>query len=99
MSLSSKSKGGVACEVQFCSDIGAQILQEGGSAADAIIATTLAVGTVASYHSGIGGGGFAIVRQTDGICKSFDFRSAAPVLLISTSIYENSIDFCPIRLL
>lgn len=88
---SSKSKGGVACELQFCSDIGAQILQEGGSAADAIIATTLAVGTIASYHSGVGGGGFAIVRQKDGICKSFDFRSGAPVLLILIRIYENGL--------
>ncbi|KAE9397936.1 gamma-glutamyltranspeptidase [Gymnopus androsaceus JB14] len=83
-STSSKSHGAVACELQFASDIGAQILKEGGSAADAIIATALAVGTVASYHSGIGGGGFAIVRQPDGTCRSFDFRSAAPAALTSS---------------
>lgn len=76
--------GAVTCELQSASSIGAQILKEGGSAADAIIATTLAVGTVASYHSGIGGGGFAIVRQPDGDYRSLDFRPAAPVLRLSS---------------
>ncbi|KAJ4480787.1 gamma-glutamyltranspeptidase [Lentinula lateritia] len=75
--------GAVTCELQSASSIGAQILKEGGSAADAIIATTLAVGTVASYHSGIGGGGFAIVRQPDGDYRSLDFRPAAPAALTS----------------
>ncbi|KAJ3743204.1 gamma-glutamyltranspeptidase [Lentinula detonsa] len=81
MDNSSKPHGAVTCESQFASSIGAQILQEGGSAADAIIAATLAVGTIASYHSGIGGGGFAIVRQPDGYHRSLDFRPAAPACI------------------
>ncbi|KAJ4481217.1 gamma-glutamyltranspeptidase [Lentinula aciculospora] len=85
---STNSHGAVACELQSASSIGAQILQEGGSAADAIIATTLAVGTVASYHCGIGGGGFAIVRQSDGVYRSLDFRPAAPAALTSVMFIE-----------
>ncbi|KAJ3763510.1 gamma-glutamyltranspeptidase [Lentinula raphanica] len=83
MNKPSHPHGAVTCELKSASAIGAQILLDGGSAADAIIATTLAVGTVASYHSGIGGGGFAIVRQPDGGYRSIDFRSAAPAALTS----------------
>jgi gamma-glutamyltranspeptidase len=61
LTLSGKN-GGVATEVGQCSDIGVDVLQAGGSAADAIIASALCVGTIAAYHSGIGGGGFMLVR-------------------------------------
>lgn len=30
------------------------------------------------YHSGIGGGGFAIVRDSDGNFETIDYREAAP---------------------
>lgn len=59
--LSGKN-GGVATEVGHCSNIGVEIMKVGGNAADAIIASGLCVGTVAAYHSGIGGGGFMLVR-------------------------------------
>ena len=54
--LTSGKNGGVACEVAECSDIGIDILAAGGNAVDSIIATTLCVGTIAAFHSGIGGG-------------------------------------------
>lgn len=59
--LSGKN-GGVATEVGQCSDIGIQTMKAGGNAADSIISSALCVGTIAAYHSGIGGGGFMIVR-------------------------------------
>lgn len=54
--------GGVATEVGECSNIGVDTLKAGGNSADAIISSALCVGTIAAYHSGIGGGGFMIVR-------------------------------------
>ncbi|KDQ59696.1 hypothetical protein JAAARDRAFT_175189 [Jaapia argillacea MUCL 33604] len=54
--------GAVASEVGQCSEVGVTILKEGGNAADAIIATAFCVGTISAYHSGIGGGGFMLVR-------------------------------------
>lgn len=57
--------GGVVTEVGVCSDIGVNVLKEGGNAADAIISSALCVGTIAGYHSGIGGGGFMLVRFND----------------------------------
>lgn len=58
--------GGVATEVALCSDIGVDTLKAGGNAADAIISSALCVGTIAAYHSGIGGGGFMLVRFPSG---------------------------------
>ncbi|EIN11385.1 gamma-glutamyltranspeptidase [Punctularia strigosozonata HHB-11173 SS5] len=75
--------GAVATEVGECSDIGVSILKQGGSAADAIIASGLCVGTIAAYHSGIGGGGFMLVRFEDKHGKGhsyemIDFRETMP---------------------
>jgi gamma-glutamyltranspeptidase/glutathione hydrolase len=43
--------GAIAMEIAECSQIGGDMLRMGGSAADAMIAGCLCVGTVASYHS------------------------------------------------
>ncbi|SPO27103.1 related to gamma-glutamyltransferase [Ustilago trichophora] len=56
-------QGAVSSEVDVCSNIGAQLLQDGGSAVDSIIGTALCVGSIASYHSGLGGGGHALLRS------------------------------------
>ncbi|KAJ1023501.1 hypothetical protein NDA16_003118 [Ustilago loliicola] len=55
--------GAVSCEVDVCSNIGAQLLQEGGSAVDSVIGTALCVGSISSFHSGFGGGGHALLRS------------------------------------
>ncbi|KAJ6000862.1 Gamma-glutamyltransferase [Penicillium waksmanii] len=70
--------GAVASESSICSQAGTKILQKGGNAADAMIATVLCVGTVGMHHSGIGGGGFALVHDKDGSFEFIDFRETAP---------------------
>ena len=70
--------GAVASESQECSQIGIDIMKLGGNAADAMIATTLCVGVIGMYHSGIAGGGFALVRSEDGVYEAVDFRETAP---------------------
>ncbi len=70
--------GAVATENKLCSDIGKKLLMEGGSAVDAAIGATLCIGTVNMYSSGIGGGGFALVRSKNGAYETFDFREEAP---------------------
>ncbi|OWP01666.1 gamma-glutamyltranspeptidase [Marssonina coronariae] len=72
------SLGAVASESKMCSEIGIGLLQRGGTAADAMVGTTLCVGVVGMQHSGIGGGGFALVRGSDGEYESIDFRETAP---------------------
>ncbi|KAL9010282.1 MAG: hypothetical protein Q9173_004771, partial [Seirophora scorigena] len=43
-----------------------------------VIGTTLCVGVMNMYHSGIGGGGLALVRSPNGTYESIDFRETAP---------------------
>ncbi|KAK3397263.1 gamma-glutamyltranspeptidase [Sordaria brevicollis] len=71
-------RGAVASESAICSEIGINTLRKGGSAADAMVATTLCVGTIGMYHSGIGGGGFMLVRDPDGNYETVDYRETAP---------------------
>lgn len=71
-------RGAVASESAICSEIGIETLRKGGSAADAMVATTLCVGTIGMYHSGIGGGGFMLVRDPDGNYETVDYRETAP---------------------
>lgn len=43
-----------------------------------MVGTTLCVGTIGMYHSGIGGGGFMLIRSAWGEYESVDFREMAP---------------------
>jgi gamma-glutamyltranspeptidase/glutathione hydrolase/leukotriene-C4 hydrolase len=69
--------GAVASEHIECSQIGLDILKEGGSAVDAAIGTTLCIGTINMHSSGIGGGGFMVIK-TRNEAVSLDFREKAP---------------------
>ncbi|SPO03957.1 related to gamma-glutamyltransferase [Cephalotrichum gorgonifer] len=88
---SSGSGGAVACEQARCSDIGRKILLSGGNAADSLIATVLCVGVMAPYHTGIGGGGFALIRDKDGQYEAVDFRETAPAAAFE-NMYEGNVE-------
>ncbi|KAJ1982111.1 hypothetical protein H4R35_000430 [Dimargaris xerosporica] len=76
--LAQGSRGMVSSEHPICSQIGADILQQNGSAVDACIASALCIGTVHSFSSGIGGGGFMLVRNATDQSELIDFREQAP---------------------
>ncbi|CDW97240.1 hypothetical protein, partial [Sporisorium scitamineum] len=61
--LASGRKAGVATENEVCSNVGMDVLLEKGTAVDAAVASTLCVGVLNMFSSGIGGGGFMIVRD------------------------------------
>ncbi|KAL8817255.1 MAG: hypothetical protein Q9223_003878 [Gallowayella weberi] len=70
--------GAVASENSICTQVGADLLKAGGNAADAAVGTTFCIGVVGMYHSGIGGGGMALVRSSNGTYQAIDFRETAP---------------------
>ncbi|KAK4198481.1 gamma-glutamyltranspeptidase [Triangularia verruculosa] len=72
------TRGAVASESRICSQIGIDMISAGGTAADALVATTLCVGVIGMYHSGIGGGGFMLVRDELGRYEVIDYRETAP---------------------
>ncbi|KAL4869229.1 hypothetical protein BDV12DRAFT_168132 [Aspergillus spectabilis] len=76
--LEDGKRGAVASESHICSRHGTDILLQGGNAADAMVATMLCVGVVGMYHSGIGGGGFLLVKSPEGSFEYIDFRETAP---------------------
>jgi len=61
------------------SKIGSDILQKGGNAFDAMIATELALAVSYPFAGNIGGGGFMVYRKTDGEIGGLDYREKAPL--------------------
>lgn len=81
--------GAVSSESSTCSQIGIDLLKAGGNAADALVGTVFCVGVVAPYHSGIGGGGFALARNLNGSYEFVDFRETMPAAGF-TDMYNNN---------
>lgn len=61
------------------SKIGSDILEKGGNAYDAMVATQLALAVVYPVAGNIGGGGFMVYRANDGKTGALDFREKAPL--------------------
>lgn len=70
--------GVVATDETECSKIGRDILGRGGHAVDAAVAAALCLGVVSPPYSGLGGGGFMLVRSSNGTAHVFDMRETAP---------------------
>ncbi|KAF2405534.1 gamma-glutamyltranspeptidase [Trichodelitschia bisporula] len=70
----------IATESKLCTHIGLNILKSSplATAADALVASVLCIGVVAPYHSGLGGGGFGLIRAPNGSYTALDFRECAP---------------------
>ena len=71
-------KAMVVCAESLATRTGVKILQKGGNAIDAAIASGFALAVTFPEAGNIGGGGFAVIRFHDGKTTSFDFRETAP---------------------
>ncbi len=63
----------------LASQVGVDILQQGGNAVDAAIAVQFALAVVYPGAGNIGGGGFMVIRENDGFTDCLDFREKAPL--------------------
>jgi gamma-glutamyltranspeptidase/glutathione hydrolase len=60
------------------SKIGLEIIQRGGNAFDAMMATEMALAVTYPFAGNLGGGGFMVYRMADGTVGSIDYREKAP---------------------
>lgn len=80
--------GVVAAAHPLASAAGAEMLSQGGNAIDAVVAGAFVMAVVGPYHSGLGGGGFAVFKVPQGEF-AFDFREVAPAAASHDMFLEN----------
>ena len=71
--------GMVVSSHHLASDVGRDILQKGGNAIDASIATAFALAVTHPSAGNIGGGGFIVYHSAEGKSTTFNFREKAPL--------------------
>jgi gamma-glutamyltranspeptidase/glutathione hydrolase len=79
------SGGAVASVDPDATQVGIDVLADGGNAADAAIATAAALGVTEPYSAGIGGGGFLVYYDAEaGEVTTVDGRETAPATFTET---------------
>ncbi len=88
-------QGMVVSDSDIASRVGVDILQIGGNAVDASIATAFALAVTHPQAGNIGGGGFMVYMNSEGASTTIDFREKAPMASTETMYlddYGNYID-------
>ena len=69
----------VVSDCKIASQVGLDILKNGGNAIDASIATAFTLAVTLPSAGNIGGGGFIVFLNSDNESKTIDFREKAPI--------------------
>lgn len=76
--------GMVVSSHYLASQVGMEVLRNGGNSVDAAIATAFALAVTLPSAGNIGGGGFLVYHGADGHVTSFNFREKAPLAATAT---------------
>jgi gamma-glutamyltranspeptidase/glutathione hydrolase len=79
----------------LASRVGVDILKRGGNAIDAAVATAFALAVTYPRAGNLGGGGFAVLRLSDGRVTSIDFRETAPSAATRDLFLDNQGNLIP----
>ncbi len=74
----SYENGAVVSVRDIASQVGVDIMKQGGNAVDAAVAVSFALAVTSSSNGNIGGGGFLVIRWPDGKATTIDCREKAP---------------------
>ena len=86
-----RQRGMVVSAHPLASEAGLMMLQQGGNAVDAAVASSFAISVVEPFSAGIGGGGFLLLYDAaTGEVRSLDFRERAPQAATETMYLDES---------
>jgi gamma-glutamyltranspeptidase / glutathione hydrolase len=82
--------GGAAASVErLATQAAIDTLKADGNAVDAAVAAAAVLGVTEPFSSGIGGGGFMVLRAAEGKVTTVDGRETAAAAMTPTSFWEN----------
>ncbi len=87
--------GMVVTAQHLATDVGVDVLKNGGNAVDAAVAVGYALAVVYPTAGNIGGGGFMTIRLKDGKMTFLDFRERAPLAATKTMYLDAKGDIVP----
>jgi gamma-glutamyltranspeptidase / glutathione hydrolase len=82
------NNGMVVAQEAIAARLGAEILQKGGNAIDAAVATGFAMAVTYPRAGNIGGGGFMVIHLANGEDTTIDYRETAPAAINAKSFLD-----------
>jgi gamma-glutamyltranspeptidase/glutathione hydrolase len=91
-----RARNGMVVSQNFvASQVGVDVLRDGGNAVDAAVATAFALAVTHPGAGNVGGGGFLLYRSASGTEAAYDFREkapegASPTMFLTDGKYDSS---------